>query len=217
MRWVCSAVVVGIVSLALVPAAPEPAAAQAIRPQLINPAPPSYLTATSAGYGAAFGLGYNGPSSVGGYGGSYSQVQSYGAGRYGWMYGSAPSGYGGSYSPSGSGGGYGAPAGGSMYSSNGGPSYGYGQAGPVIDARMYDNYYTPGTIYLQVGATVRWSNRGQHVHTVTSDEGLWDSGPLRPGEGCAVWFPIAGTYHYHCKMHGREMKGFIVVRDRYGY
>jgi plastocyanin len=69
---------------------------------------------------------------------------------------------------------------------------------PVVDAALYDDSFVPGTLYVAAGTVVRWTNRGGHHHTVTSDDGFWDSGELHPGEGYAVFFPVAGRYYYHC-------------------
>jgi len=85
----------------------------------------------------------------------------------------------------------------------------------VVDVGLYDNSFIPGIVYIRVGTVVRWTNRGDHHHTVTSDEGFWDSGELRPGEGYAVYFPLPGTYYYHCRLHARDMGAWVVVRGGY--
>jgi plastocyanin len=85
----------------------------------------------------------------------------------------------------------------------------------VVDVGLYDNSFLPGIVYIQAGTVVRWTNRSDRRHTVTSDEGLWDSGELRPGEGYAVYFPLPGTYYYHCRMHARDMRAWVVVRGGY--
>src|SRR5438477_9628945 len=49
--------------------------------------------------------------------------------------------------------------------------------------------------------TLTWTNMDSVAHTVTSDDGTWDSGPLQPGETFSVTLAQPGTYAYHCSMH----------------
>jgi|GEM_PF-3309066 len=82
--------------------------------------------------------------------------------------------------------------------------------GTTVSAK--DNTFDPGTLNVQVGTTVRWVNNGAHAHTITSDDGKWDSGDLAPGASYTVTFTTAGTYKYHCKHH-KGMVGTIVVGE----
>jgi plastocyanin len=84
-----------------------------------------------------------------------------------------------------------------------------------VEVRLYDNSFVPSVLYISAGTVVRWTNRGRNHHTVTSDEGFWDSGELRPGEGYAVFFPLPGRYYYHCKLHARDMRAWVVVESGY--
>jgi plastocyanin len=95
--------------------------------------------------------------------------------------------------------------------------YGAGRAArperqPIMHVGLYDNYFQPMTITVSVGTTVQWTNYGQHRHTVTSDTGLWDSGELGPLGLSSYTFARPGTYPYHCKVHGQQMRGTVVVR-----
>ena len=60
------------------------------------------------------------------------------------------------------------------------------------------------------GAQGSLGNPGRHNHTVTSDKGLWDSGPIPPGGSYSVTFTQPGTYTYHCNNH-KGMTGTIMV------
>ncbi len=96
------------------------------------------------------------------------------------------------------------------------PSYvpGDSQARPTttISIGASDDYFDPGKVSVQPGTTVRWVNKGKHKHTVTSSEGLWDSGDLAPGATYSVTFLGPGTYYYYCRHHTKEkMQGTIVV------
>src|SRR5262245_55744686 len=83
-------------------------------------------------------------------------------------------------------------------------------AGTSVSAK--DDSFDPATLNVQVGTTVRWTNNGKHPHTITSNDGKWDSGDLAPGASYTVTFMTAGTYRYHCKHH-KGMEGTIVVRE----
>jgi hypothetical protein len=74
-----------------------------------------------------------------------------------------------------------------------------------------DNRFDPPTITVSQGATVRWTNKGENKHTVTSETGGFDSGDLAPGQGFSTTFTKAGTFEYNCKHH-RSMKGTVIVK-----
>src|SRR5262249_22651268 len=72
------------------------------------------------------------------------------------------------------------------------------------DVSIQDFTFSPASVRIKVGAAVRWTNRGPSPHTTTSDNGVWDSGPLNPSNGGGtartfqVTFTKAGTCAYHC-------------------
>jgi plastocyanin len=100
-----------------------------------------------------------------------------------------------------------------LFDSDAAPSYAPGATASVVDIGLYDSYFQPNQITVPVGATVRWTNRGQQRHTITSDADLWDSGELTAGASYSYTFTRAGTYPYHCTIHGKEMRGVIVVQS----
>ena len=59
--------------------------------------------------------------------------------------------------------------------------------------------------------TVVWTNGGQVAHTVTAEDGSFDSGPIEAGQQRAITFSAPGTYTFHCTPHP-FMRGEIVVR-----
>lgn len=61
--------------------------------------------------------------------------------------------------------------------------------------------YTSAEIRIPVGTTVIWTNRDNEVHTVTSNSGLFDSGPLGRDESWSYIFTEPGNYYYHCEEH----------------
>jgi hypothetical protein len=68
---------------------------------------------------------------------------------------------------------------------------------------------------VSVGTTVTWTNSGASPHTVTADNGEFDSGRLAPGASFSQTFDAAGTVTYHCEIHP-QMAGTIVVTEASG-
>ncbi|MEM0441069.1 MAG: plastocyanin/azurin family copper-binding protein [Candidatus Caldarchaeum sp.] len=65
--------------------------------------------------------------------------------------------------------------------------------------------YVPASVKVLAGynSTVIWVNEEKVnvAHTVTSDQGLFDSGLFGPGERWIFVFGRAGIYPYHCTPH----------------
>ncbi len=72
--------------------------------------------------------------------------------------------------------------------------------------------FSPGTLTIKVGTTVKWTNQDSVAHTVTSDTGLFDSGDLAAGDTFSFTFTQAGTFAYHCTMHP-SMTATIIVTE----
>ena len=60
---------------------------------------------------------------------------------------------------------------------------------------------TPVQVDAVAGDTVTWSNDSVRDHTVTADNGTYDSGTLGPSGHFARMFDAPGTYTYHCRLH----------------
>lgn len=106
---------------------------------------------------------------------------------------------------------------GNSYGSYGNPYGSYNSDGqnerqPFVNVYLFDNYFQPDTVTATVGQTITWTNFGSHDHTVTSDTGAWDSVTLGPLAVFGRTFARAGTYPYHCTIHGDQMHGTITVR-----
>jgi plastocyanin len=66
-------------------------------------------------------------------------------------------------------------------------------------------------IYVNPGTTVRWINGDTLPHTVTADDGTFDSGRLRTGESCTRTFDEPGTtWTYHDRLDARRTGSVIV-------
>jgi plastocyanin len=84
------------------------------------------------------------------------------------------------------------------------------QAPASFDVQVVDFEFQPANLTIPAGATVTWTNAGQRTHTVSADDGSFDSGRLDPGETFSHTFSEPGTFTYHCGFHP-EMQGTITV------
>ena len=80
----------------------------------------------------------------------------------------------------------------------------------TVTVKMRDNRFVPRSITIPRGTIVRWVNRGNNIHTSTSDRGLWNSGTLGTGDTFRRRFRQSGTFSYHCNIHP-FMMGTITV------
>jgi plastocyanin len=85
-------------------------------------------------------------------------------------------------------------------------------AGTVVDIQGIA--FIPAEIHVAPGATVMWTNSSPLGHTVTADDGSFDSGALDPGATFMTSFDSPGTYTYFCIPHkSAGMLGVVVVDD----
>ena len=70
--------------------------------------------------------------------------------------------------------------------------------------------FVPATITIPVGTTVTWFNKDSVAHTVSSREGVFDSGNLSGGATFSYTFDQNGSFEYYCKIHP-YMNGEVIV------
>lgn len=70
--------------------------------------------------------------------------------------------------------------------------------------------FNPPQLEISAGTTVTWTNNDSATHTVTADDGSFDSGNLDTGATFSQTFDTPGTYTYHCNIHP-SMTATIVV------
>ncbi len=78
-----------------------------------------------------------------------------------------------------------------------------------------DYHFSPTTIIISRGQKVLWINKGKKDHTITSNEGYFDSGHIHPGASVSYTFNKPGTYYYYCRPHTFfifGMKGKVIVK-----
>lgn len=71
--------------------------------------------------------------------------------------------------------------------------------------------FQPKTITVKKGDAVEWDWTDQNVsHTVTAEDGSFDSGLCSAGSKFVVTFSNAGTFNYKCTIHA-QMLGTVTV------
>ncbi|HEV8399568.1 MAG TPA: cupredoxin family copper-binding protein [Gemmatimonadales bacterium] len=88
---------------------------------------------------------------------------------------------------------------------------GDGAAAGATSVEMRAMAFAPTRIEVTAGTTVAWTNQDQLAHTITADDGSWDSGPIAAGATWRHTFTTAGTYAFHCTPHP-FMTGIVVVK-----
>jgi plastocyanin len=79
-----------------------------------------------------------------------------------------------------------------------------------IVANAGTNSFSPNPVEVKVGETVTWINDDSGRHTVTSKDGVFDSGMMGKGQSFSFTFDKAGEYPYFCSPHP-NMVGTVVV------
>jgi plastocyanin len=81
----------------------------------------------------------------------------------------------------------------------------------TVTAIVEDFLFQPGRLEITAGTTIVWTNNGQVMHTVTAEDGSFDSGPIEPRQQRALTFARPGTFPFRCTPHP-FMRGVIEVR-----
>ncbi|HEY4218317.1 MAG TPA: plastocyanin/azurin family copper-binding protein [Gemmatimonadaceae bacterium] len=117
----------------------------------------------------------------------------------------------------------GACGGSSLYGSNDGPTN-PGTTNTTLgpnDVDIQNTAFSPSTRTVSAGATVTWhwddcSNSGYGstcvTHNVTFDDGSGIASSSQSTGTYSRTFATAGTYKYHCTIHGAAMSGTVVVQ-----
>ncbi len=87
-----------------------------------------------------------------------------------------------------------------------------GTAGTQAAVTIKDFEFAPASVTVLLGGTVTWTNNGPSTHTVTADDGSFDSGNLTAGKTFSHTFQTAGTFAYHCTIHP-FMTGQVIVQS----
>jgi plastocyanin len=72
--------------------------------------------------------------------------------------------------------------------------------------------FSPASKTVAKGTVVKWTNNDSYAHTVTSNDGkTFDSGNIAGGASYSYTATTAGTFDYHCTIHGLVMSGTLIV------
>jgi plastocyanin len=106
----------------------------------------------------------------------------------------------------------------SLAESDNGRVHAAGSGTPITSSGTPINYtakvtiqnsaFIPSEVTVMVSGSILWVNGDEAVHTVTADDGSFDSGDLQPGATFGVAFNTVGPHPYHCKYH-TEMTGIV--------
>jgi plastocyanin len=81
----------------------------------------------------------------------------------------------------------------------------------TLRATVQDFLFQPARLEVTAGTTIVWTNDGQVVHTVSAEDGSFESGSIEPGKRGSITLSRPGTFAFHCTPHP-FMRGLIVVR-----
>ena len=82
---------------------------------------------------------------------------------------------------------------------------------PPATVHIRDDKFIPATLSVSAGQKVTFVNDDDDAHTVTADDGSWDSEGLNQGQKWVHAYAKPGKVAYHCTVHP-FMKGIIVVK-----
>src|SRR5262245_33605920 len=75
---------------------------------------------------------------------------------------------------------------------------------------MKNSVFSAANVSISAGTNVVWMNDDTKVHTVTADDGSFNSGDIQPGSSYNYTFKSNGTFAYH-DTHNSSMTGIITV------
>jgi plastocyanin len=83
------------------------------------------------------------------------------------------------------------------------------QSGQVSVA--IDNFsYTPSNLTVKVGSTITVTNKESVEHTLSADDGSFNTGTFNNGQSAHFRLTKPGVYSFHCEFHA-FMKGSVKV------
>ena len=74
-------------------------------------------------------------------------------------------------------------------------------ASAFVTVKIANYTYSPKTLAIQPGMTVKFINRDAVTHTVTAFNGSFSSPLIEPGHAWKHTFKTAGKFKYYCKIH----------------
>lgn len=84
-------------------------------------------------------------------------------------------------------------------------------AGVVMVGPGAGNRFAPATLTIRAGDSVTW-NWVSGFHSIVSDSSAFPASAGQSSGQYTIAFPTAGTFPYHCGVHGPMMSATIVVQ-----
>ncbi|HZT66241.1 MAG TPA: cupredoxin domain-containing protein [Acidimicrobiales bacterium] len=82
----------------------------------------------------------------------------------------------------------------------------------AADTIVIKNFaFQPASLTVLAGATVTVHNEDDSTHTVTADDGRFDTGDIGPGQTVSLQIHGTGSFSYHCSIH-QFMHGSLTVK-----
>jgi plastocyanin len=84
--------------------------------------------------------------------------------------------------------------------------------------------FDPPQLQVEAGSTLVVANIGGKPHTLTADDGSFDTGTIAPGQeagrfagtSATLTLSKAGSFPFHCEVHPKAMKGVLTVTGEGG-
>jgi plastocyanin len=95
-------------------------------------------------------------------------------------------------------------------------NYSNGNNNSSTTIHMKNSTFSNMNLQVTTGTTVTWNNDDTTAHTVTANDGSFDSGTMQPGANFSHVFSSQGTFLYHDKLHN-NMTGQVVVSAKLPY
>ena len=84
--------------------------------------------------------------------------------------------------------------------------------------------FSPADLTVQAGSALVFANVGGKPHTLTADDGSFDTGVVKPGaeqgrfagDNAVITLATPGRYPFHCEIHPAAMKGVLTVTGQAG-
>lgn len=70
------------------------------------------------------------------------------------------------------------------------------------------NVFNPADVIVMQSGSVLWVNKDSQMHTVTANDGSFDSGDIQAGGSYSLAFNTVGLHPYYCRYHP-EQSGLI--------
>ncbi|MGH2636993.1 MAG: plastocyanin/azurin family copper-binding protein [Actinomycetota bacterium] len=86
----------------------------------------------------------------------------------------------------------------------------HGQSGSASAVTIQDFAFAPAELEVAPGSEVTWTNEDPTAHTVTAEDGSFDSDEIAPGTTFSIGVAGNGPVSYFCRIHP-DMQGTISV------